>query len=226
MIDATHTTWVRGQTIFLNADMELAYHVAEEADDLNRCGPVGAGGGRNRNGRCLDNNAVNSDAIEFGNDQDAWLAAFSTAFQRMTEVGFAEGDLCDPADAGTCSAPNPAPTPAEPTPPPTTYCPAGYTDLPVRFHQGVGRITITSSHQECADRCTMFAHLGCHGYQTGMYSGMLFCRSYGGNVRTTACAPWADPAHPGVFSGQLGDVHPRTTQVNVGGSCCTRIAAL
>ena len=26
---------------------------------------------------------------------------------------------------------------------------------------------------------------GCKGYRTGMYAGMLFCRSYGVRVRTT-----------------------------------------
>ena len=130
------------------------------------------------------------------------------------------------ANGGECPGGNGLTPPPTTPPTTTTYCPAGYTDLPTRFNLGVGRITITSSHQACADRCTTFAHLGCHGYQTGMYNGALFCRSYGGNVRTVACASWADPAHPGVFSGQLGDVHPRTIQENVGGSCCTRIAAL
>ena len=127
VVDDTHTTWVRGDTnptIFLNADMELAYHVADEVDGLNRCGPVGTGGGRNGDGRCLDNIVVNSHAIEFGNSQAAWLAAFATAFQGMTEVGFSEGDLCDPADAGTCGEPTPNPTTAAPvSEAPTTTAP-------------------------------------------------------------------------------------------------------
>ena len=232
VLDDAHTTWVRGGTMFLNADMELAYHVADEADNLNRCGPVGMGGGRNGNGRCLDNTVVNSHAIEFGNSETAWLAAFATAFQGMTEVGFAEGDLCDPADASTCGGPDPGPTTAAPTATTgdETYCPAGYTDLPERFNQGLGRITVVSTHQQCADRCTQFSapqfNGGCKAYMTGMYIGMLYCRSYGGDVRTGACASWATSAHPGFFSGQIGSVHPNTNQENIGGNCCTRITAL
>ena len=123
-----------------------------------------------------------------------------------------------------------APT-AAPTCFPTTtlvtsdYCPCGYHDYGVRYSQGLGRITIVRTHQECADRCTTFSGSqfmgGCRGFMTGMYMNMLFCRSYGSNVRTTACPFWAIPQHPGQFSGPLGTVRPRTNQVNVGGNCCS-----
>ena len=56
---------------------------------------------------------------------------------------------------------------------------------------------------------------------TGMYFGMLFCRSYGGELRTTPCAPWAIPTSPGTGSGGLGYTHPRTNMVNIGGNCCS-----
>ena len=82
-----------------------------------------------------------------------------------------------------------------------------------------------AGHQACADRCTQYSGPqwsgGCKGYQTGMYVGMLFCRSYGGDLRTTGCASWAVPTDSGMYSGALGGVHPQTNQVNIGGNCCT-----
>ena len=62
---------------------------------------------------------------------------------------------------------------------------------------------------------------GCKGYQTGMYYGMLYCRSYGYNVRTTPCAAWAHPSDPGINSGALGSTHAQTEVVNIGGNCCS-----
>ena len=56
---------------------------------------------------------------------------------------------------------------------------------------------------------------------TGMYVGMIFCRSYGGTVRTTGCPQWAAPDHPGFYSGAIGYVHPQTNQPNIGGNCCS-----
>ena len=110
------------------------------------------------------------------------------------------------------------------TPPPPNYCRAVYDDVGVRWNFGVGLITITASHETCSARCTRYSapeYLGgCKGYMTGMYYGMLFCRSYGGNVRSTPCAPWAHPSEPGYFSGALGSTDPRTNNVNVGGNYC------
>ena len=126
---------------------------------------------------------------------------------------------CDPNNTG------PGPTTSEPTPAPTSYCPAGYDDVGVRWNWGLGKVTIATSHQACADRCNQYSAPqymgGCKGYQTGMYFGMLYCRSYGGEVRTTPCAWWALPTSPGVGSGELGSTNPRTNQVNNGGNCCS-----
>ena len=114
-----------------------------------------------------------------------------------------------------------------PTPPPTPsiYCPTGYDDYGIRYNWGLGQITIVRTHAQCADRCTQFSGPqfsgGCKAYMTGMYYGMLFCRSYGGNLRNQNCAAWAVPANPGVGSGALGSVHSRTNQENVGGNCCS-----
>ena len=58
---------------------------------------------------------------------------------------------------------------------------------------------------------------------SGMYYGMVFCRSYGGEGMGTACADFADPNHPGTFSGELGEIHPRSGQRNIGGNCCSNI---
>ena len=107
-----------------------------------------------------------------------------------------------------------------PTPGPVTYCPEGYTDLAQRWNWGMGRITVTQSHQMCADRCTQFSGVqyngGCKGYMTGMYHGMLLCKSYGGSQKGTNCAPWAQPDSNGYFSGTN----------TLGGNCCTRLASL
>jgi len=120
----------------------------------------------------------------------------------------------------------------DPTPAPTTdvtdnYCEAGYDDIGVRWNYAIGKITITATHETCSARCTQYAGReflgGCKGFMTGMYSGMLFCRSYGGNFRTTPCAPWAHPSHAGMYSGALGWVDPRTNTQNVGGRCCQNI---
>ena len=128
--------------------------------------------------------------------------------------------------ASPAPAPTPAPNTFEPTPAPT-YCPEGYADYETRFNLGVGRITVVISGVECAARCTQFSGPqfsgGCRGYQTGMYYGMVFCRSYGANRRTERCATWANPSHPGLFSGQIGSVHHYSGRRNVGGSCCSNI---
>ena len=108
---------------------------------------------------------------------------------------------------------------------PAKYCPEGYGDYGVRSNWATGRITIASSAEACAARCTQYSGVqfagGCKAYMTGMYYGMLYCRSYGGNLRTQPCAPWAVPTNPGIGSGQLGTVHQRTGTLNVGGNCCS-----
>ena len=125
-----------------------------------------------------------------------------------------------PTPAPTTPDPTPAPTPFTVAPAPVTYCPAGFTNLPERWSWGLGRITIVEAHQDCADRCDQFSDEqysgGCKGYMTGMYYGMLMCRSYGGAERATACASWANPADPGFNSGTP----------NKGGNCCVRIPSL
>ena len=125
-------------------------------------------------------------------------------------------------------SPSPSPTTFEPTPSPTSatsYCPTGYDDYGVRYNWGLGRITIVSTHDQCSARCTQYSAPqfsgGCKAYMTGMYFGMLFCRSYGGDVRTQPCALWAKPGDRGVGSGLIGSVHPRTNQENIGGNCCS-----
>ena len=108
----------------------------------------------------------------------------------------------------------------------SNYCPDGYTNRDTRHDRAQGRITVVTTHQECADRCTTFAGAqyngGCKGFQTGMFDGMLLCKSYGGSVRSTDCASWAYPDDPGTASGNLGTVFAATNQLNVGGNCCTR----
>ena len=125
-----------------------------------------------------------------------------------------------------CQAAATLPPTPRPTPPPDGgRCPEGYGDYGTRYAWGLGQITIVTAHQDCADRCTQFSNPsfagGCKGYMTGMYYGMLYCRSYGGNRFETPCAPWATAEHAGIGSGALGDTHARTGQHNVGGSCCT-----
>ena len=97
----------------------------------------------------------------------------------------------------------------------------------MRYTAGLGRITIVYSHEACSARCTQYSDPqfsgGCKGYQTGMYFGMLFCRSYGRAIRATGCADWAHPSNKGAFSGELGSTNARTTMVNIGGNCCSNI---
>ena len=111
-----------------------------------------------------------------------------------------------------------------------TGCGEGYGDYGRRFNQGLGRITIVITHEECSARCTQFSGPefsgGCKSYMTGMYFGMLFCRSYGRNLRTTPCPWWAVPLSPGISSGSLGFIHPQTGQQNLGGNCCSNITAV
>jgi len=99
-----------------------------------------------------------------------------------------------------------------------------------RFNWGLGKITVVRGHAECAARCTRYAghqyNGGCKAYMTGMYAGMLFCRSYGGSGRSVACAPWAVPNHSGMYSGALGHMHGRTHQENIGGNCCSRTSSV
>jgi len=121
--------------------------------------------------------------------------------------------------ANNYQAPSTSPTPAL-----TEYCPEGYTDYGTRWNWGLGKITIATSHEACSARCSRFSGPeydgGCKGYQTGMYYGFLYCRSYGGFLRTTGCAPWAVPTNPGIGSGELSSTHQRTGTINVGGNCC------
>jgi len=104
------------------------------------------------------------------------------------------------------------------------YCPEGYGDYGKRFNQALGRIIVAPTHEACGDRCTEYSGPqyagGCRGYMTGMYAGMLFCRSYGGQRQDQPCAPFAHPREKGQFSGRLGSTHERTFNVNIGGNCC------
>ena len=134
----------------------------------------------------------------------------------------------DTTVSGETFLPTPAPTTSKPTPapaPPSNYCLDGYDDYGVRYNWGLGQITIVFTHEQCSARCSLYSAPrfsgGCKAYMTGMYFGMLFCRSYGGNFRTEPCASWAVPTNPGVGSGALGVVHPQTNQRNIGGNCCT-----
>ena len=86
--------------------------------------------------------------------------------------------------------PTPSPTPS-PIPAPTSWltgwlldhgqCPQGYEDHGVRHSRGLGKIVQVSSHMQCASRCSRYAGVqyagGCKSYQTGMYYGMMLCRS-------------------------------------------------
>ena len=130
-------------------------------------------------------------------------------------------------------APVPAPTAYVPTCAPTSslvtrdFCPCGYHDYGVRYSKPLGRITIVKTHQQCADRCSTFSGPeyagGCKGYLTGMYTGVLWCRSYGSVDHTITCPFWAKPDHPGQFSGALDSFRPVTGQKNIGGNCCSNI---
>jgi len=114
---------------------------------------------------------------------------------------------------------------AAPSDGPRNYCREGYADYGVRYNKPLGRITISATHELCSARCTKYSGVeysgGCKSYMTGMYFGMLFCRSYGGLARTVGCAAWANPGHKGMFSGPLGSVHPQTKVANIGGNCCS-----
>jgi len=124
----------------------------------------------------------------------------------------------------------PSPASASPTSRPTwapNYCPDGYDDVGTRYNWALGRITIVFTHEQCSDRCTQFSapqfNGGCKAYMTGMYFGMLFCRSYGGNFRTMPCPTWGHPNNAGIGSGGLGVVHRITGQQNLGGNCCSNM---
>jgi hypothetical protein len=134
----------------------------------------------------------------------------------------------NPNPGPATSEPDDSPTPtAEPSPAPTNYCQEGYDDYGVRYNAPLGKIIVAYSHEACSARCTQYSGPqwggGCKGYQSGMYLGMLYCRSYGHNVRTTPCAFWAHPSDPGMNSGALGSTHARTDMVNIGGNCCSNI---
>ena len=141
-------------------------------------------------------------------------------------AGAGNGEACVTSASLNVGPPTLPPT-SPPVGPPTRldYCPEGYGDYGIRYNWGLGRITIVTTHEQCSDRCTQYSDPqfsgGCKAYMTGMYFGMLFCRSYGGDVRTQACASWAVPTDPGVGSGQLGSVHSNTNQENIGGNCCS-----
>ena len=129
-----------------------------------------------------------------------------------------------PTDSPATPKPSATPPSAPPSVPPT-YCPEGYSNYGTRYGWGLGKITIVTAHEQCSARCTRFSGPqfagGCKTYMSGMFYGMLFCRSYGGNLRSQNCAAWAIPANPGVRSGQIGVVHTSTNQLNVGGNCCS-----
>ena len=135
-----------------------------------------------------------------GGDGPRILAAGSPWTVALPARGWAVYSV---ASADEISTSTRRPAGSGPTPAPTLedYCPAGYDDYGTRYNWGVGKITIVSAHQECADRCTQYSAPqyagGCKGYMTDMYYGMLFCRSYGGTARTQACASWARPRTPG-----------------------------
>ena len=139
---------------------------------------------------------------------------------------------CPPTPPPTLAPTTRTPT-SEPTSGPTAvlintdYCPANYYDYGVRYNVGLGRVTVVTAPEECAARCTQYSGPrysgGCRGYMTGMYFGFLYCRSYGKDARTTPCAPWANPGNKGLRSGDIGDVHVRTGQVNIGGQCCSNM---
>lgn len=143
------------------------------------------------------------------------------------------------------AAPTPVPTPAPtliPTAAPTLlltprfelvgerYCPPGYGDYGLRYRWGLGRIVIVAEHQECADRCDAYSDVryqgGCKQYMSGMYYGMLFCRSYGGLFFDLPCPYWARPSSSGINSGDLHSVDNHTNQENLGGNCCSRTLSL
>ena len=156
----------------------------------------------------------------------------------VTSASLNVGNPTNPPTAPPTPPPTAPPTPpptGPPTLPPTNppvgpptrldYCPEGYGDYGVRWNYGLGRVILVSSHDACAARCTQYSAPqftgGCKAYMTGMYFGMLYCRSYGGNFRTVNCAPWAVPTDPGLNSGELGSFNERTGRTNLGGNCCS-----
>ena len=173
-----------------------------------------------RCGDALNGIAIDPDSGEMWLTGKNWPAIFSVRLVDPTPAPTTPEPTPTPTSAPTTSEPTPSPTPA-----PATYCREGYGDYGVWYNWGIGKITIATSHEACSARCTQYSapqYLGgCKGYMTGMYYGMLYCRSYGGNLRTTGCAPWAVPTNPGEQSGALGSVHPRTNTVNFGGNCCS-----
>jgi hypothetical protein len=115
-------------------------------------------------------------------------------------------------------------------PAPDDSCPEGYGDYGLRHNAALGSTVIVTSHEQCKARCDMFAdpiyNGGCKGYQSGMMYGMLYCNCYGGTSYSINCAWWAHKDQPGMNSGALGEIHPRTGQLNDGGRCCSRTAAV
>ena len=155
-------------------------------------------------------------------DTKSWLVHTYQAGSYIVLVegwGNWEGNYVLKTDA-QCPAPTTAPTLS-----PAPDCPDGYYDDRLRFDAALGKITIVTTHEQCSARCTQYSGPqfagGCKGYQTGMYFGMLFCRSYGRNWRSKPCATWAHQSNKGTYSGELGSIHPRSGQLNLGGSCCT-----
>jgi len=108
----------------------------------------------------------------------------------------------------------------------TEYCPDGYRTYSTRYNWNLGRRIQVYTHQQCADRCTEFSgpehHGGCKGFMTGMYYGLLYCKSFGGKPGGP-CAYWAAPKHRGVASGAFGETYTRTNQENLGGRCCSNV---
>lgn len=109
-------------------------------------------------------------------------------------------------------------------------CPEGYGDYGLRHNAALGSTVIVTSHEQCKARCEMFSapiyNGGCKSYQSGMMYGLLYCKSYGGTSYATNCAWWAHKDQPGMRSGALGDINENTGQLNDGGRCCSRTAAV
>ena len=162
---------------------------------------------------------------------DEWDYLTGTATSTDSPTG-APSELISfrqPTSSPVTQKPSAAPPSAPPSVTPN-YCPEGYINDGTRYNWGMGRITIVSAHEQCSDRCTQFSGVqfagGCKAYMSGMYYGLLFCRSYGGDLRNTACASWAAPGARGVGSGFIGSIHPITGQRNLGGNCCTNTSFL
>jgi len=113
-------------------------------------------------------------------------------------------------------------------------CLPGYQNYGLRWARALGRIEIVTSHKACSARCTQYSDRqyagGCKGFMTGMYDGYLYCKTYGSYSSATLkespnkkCAWFAEQYSPGHNSGELGEVHPRTFQQNLGGRCCMNV---